>query len=295
MDKLHISTHICIREKIAMSTISHVVESFKLNQGYVQCSENEAEVSYLIAYSHNEICNWLTICGSHWVNNAYEAASDPLALSRIFQQYSIQFAINGNGSALIELNDASGESAGTIVIGTPILSQYNSTKINEEVWNCFLSSISPSISFDKFVERLDDSEIDVISQLSSLLPIHNEQLLTDIDSEPKNCDCIKLYFKKQSKDIKKTTVKSAFKKIYGKALIPLGYKWAKTKEPCFIRVINEEIIHIIGIHDMKPSFIVPFGGVTTIYRANLMLDKTYRDTANWLPSVRQFWALSQIN
>jgi hypothetical protein len=272
-----------------MSTIINVVEAFKLNQGYVQCSEEEADLSYLIAYSQNEICNWLTISGSHWNNNAYDAASDPLALSKIFQQYSIQFTTNSNGAALLELSNASGESAGTIVVGTPILNRYNSTEINKEAWNCFLSSISSSISLDEFVERLSSSETDVASQISMLFPIHKEQLLADIDSEPINCDYVKLYFKKQSETIKKVTVKSVFKRIYGKALEPLGYKWAKVKEPCFIRVINEEIIHIIGIHDMKPSFIVPFGGVTTLYRANLMLDKTYRDTANWLPSVRQFW------
>lgn len=289
MDKLHISTHICITEKMSMSTIINVVEAYKLNQGYVQCSKKEAESSYLIAYSQNEICNWLTISGSHWNNNAYDAASDSLALSKIFQQYSIQFTTNGNGATLLELSNASGESAGTIVVGTPILNQYNSTEINKDSWNCFLSSISSAFSLDEFIERLSSSETDVASQISMLFPIHKEQLLADIDSEPRNCVCIKLYFKKQSETIKKVTVKSVFKRIYGDALIPLGFKWAKTKEPCFIRVINEEIIHIIGIHDMKPSFIVPFGGVTTMYRANLMLDKTYRDTSNWLPSVRQFW------
>lgn len=289
MDKLHISTHICITEKMSMPTIINVLEAYKLNQGYVQCSEKEAELSYLIAYSQNEICNWLTIIGSHWNNNAYDAASDPLALSMIFQQYSIQLTTNRNGDALLALSDASGESAGTIVVGTPILNQYNSTEINKDSWNCFLSSISSAFSLDEFIERLSSSETDVASQISLLLPIRQEQLLADIDTEPRNCVCIKLYFKKQSETIKKVTVKSVFKRIYGDALIPLGFKWAKTKEPCFIRVINEEIIHIIGIHDMKPSFIVPFGGVTTMYRANLMLDKTYRDTSNWLPSVRQFW------
>lgn len=89
-------------------------------------------------------------------------------------------------------------------------------------------------------------------------------------------------------DKKKLTVKSAFKRIYGEALVPLGFVWAKTKEPCFIRVINNELIHILGIKDMKPSFVVSFGGVATLYRANLLLDKTYRDISDWLPNTAVF-------
>ncbi|MBQ5339341.1 MAG: hypothetical protein J6Z40_09275 [Oscillospiraceae bacterium] len=87
---------------------------------------------------------------------------------------------------------------------------------------------------------------------------------------------------------KKLTVKSAFKKIYGKALSQHGFVWAKTKEPCFIRVVNNEIIHVFGIKDMKPNYVIPFAGAATLYRVNLLLDKTYRDMSNLYPNTSQF-------
>lgn len=90
-------------------------------------------------------------------------------------------------------------------------------------------------------------------------------------------------------DQKKLTVKSAFKKIYGEALSPLGFVWSKTKEPSFIRVVNNEIIHVFGIKDMKPSYVIPFAGVATLYRVNLLLDKPYQaNMSNLYPNTAQF-------
>ncbi len=95
-------------------------------------------------------------------------------------------------------------------------------------------------------------------------------------------------------DEKKLTVKSAFKKIYGESLMPLGFVWAKTKEPSFIRVVNNEIIHVFGIKDMKPSYVIPFAGAATLYRVNLLLDKTYRDMSNLYPNTAQFCHDTQV-
>ncbi|MBQ8960405.1 MAG: hypothetical protein IJ071_04210 [Ruminococcus sp.] len=92
------------------------------------------------------------------------------------------------------------------------------------------------------------------------------------------------------KDTKKVSIRTAFKKIYGEALAPLGFVFAKTKELCFIRVVNGELIHILGIQ-VKSRYhkLLPFGGIATLYRRDLCLDKTYRDISSWLPLASQFW------
>lgn len=42
---------------------------------------------------------------------------------------------------------------------------------------------------------------------------------------------------------------SAFDEIFGQALMPLGFVRAKLKLPYYIRLINNEIIHIIGMRE----------------------------------------------
>ena len=39
---------------------------------------------------------------------------------------------------------------------------------------------------------------------------------------------------------------------------------------------------------MRPDFIVPFGGIATLYRADLCINTTYNYMSSWLPDVSQF-------
>lgn len=97
-------------------------------------------------------------------------------------------------------------------------------------------------------------------------------------------------------DSNKVLKKADFKKIYGEILTPLGFVYAKTKELCFIRVINNELIHILGIqHKRSHHQVLPFGGIATLYRADLLLNQKYQDMANWLPIACQFWDKSASN
>lgn len=292
MNKLHTSVHICDTDRMNMNMILRVFTSYKLNQGFIPCSEAEAEITYLVSHSESDVCNWITICGSHWQNNDYDAASDPLALSRIFGRYSVRFVADHSGSAFIELADPDerpGDSAGAKIIGNSLLNQYNNTEIKEEIWSRFLRIFTDESTFSRFIKNTYRSEIEIAKCLSALFHIREEQLLADADSELRNCECAKLHFKKLSDGIKKVSIRSVFKKIYGESLKPLGFAYAKTKEPCYIRLLNEEIVQIIGIHDNKPDLIVPFGGVMTVYRADLMLNKAYRNNATSLPRLWQFW------
>ncbi|MCR4645179.1 MAG: hypothetical protein K5695_07200 [Oscillospiraceae bacterium] len=53
-------------------------------------------------------------------------------------------------------------------------------------------------------------------------------------------------------------------------------------------MIDDEILHIVGINDMK-SHLVPFGAVATVYRQDLYLDKSYRQNETWLKRAMQFY------
>ena len=83
------------------------------------------------------------------------------------------------------------------------------------------------------------------------------------------------------------TLGTMFKKIYGEALAPYGFKKIKGKQPYFVRVIGDEIVHVITYmtrprerEGYKEYMIL--GGVATVYRNNLCLDETPRENSVWL-------------
>lgn len=278
--------HVCSKDKVNMTTMINCFIAFKLNQGYVQCGAEDAEFSYNILYSTTNDCAWLTVSGTHWKTSMYDAALDFWGFSKEIQMPCLRFKVNENCSALLELCDESGKSAGTYPICDAIIDEYFNPNITVNLWNSFVSSCE---KFRMAIDREYYTIKDLASCLSAIIHIKEDQLMADVSSDKYNEGTNRLYFKRAAVIEKKVSIKSTFKKIYGEALDPLGFKYVKTKEPCFIRVINNELVHIIGIKDMKPNYIIPFGGVATLYRADLMLNKTYSDMANWLPMISQFW------
>ncbi len=85
-------------------------------------------------------------------------------------------------------------------------------------------------------------------------------------------DIVRLLFKKAAE--KRFTLNAAFKKVFGEALEPLGFKLIKSKYPYFVRVVNDEIIHVVFVCKNKcetssrKSFYVVFG-VAIIYRGEI--------------------------
>ncbi len=75
------------------------------------------------------------------------------------------------------------------------------------------------------------------------------------------------------------SLNTAFKKVYGEALEPYGFKKVKGKYPYFARVIGEEIVHIITC--VNCTMIVPGKykafdiecGVETVYVTKINFDK----------------------
>ena len=90
------------------------------------------------------------------------------------------------------------------------------------------------------------------------------------------------------------TFGTTFKRIYGEGLKKYGFKKIKGRQPYFVRMIGDEIIHVITY---KPKNVFRYGykvyevygGIATVYRANIDLDKTPRDNAVWLSKLYHFY------
>ncbi|GHU55852.1 hypothetical protein FACS1894132_12560 [Clostridia bacterium] len=97
------------------------------------------------------------------------------------------------------------------------------------------------------------------------------------------------------------TLNAVFKQVFGEALTPLGFVKIKSKYPYYVRVVEGgEIIHIISIRNEwseeldKKAFNI-LGGVATVYRGRISLDKNPRDNTGWLRNVSCFYTMPTIN
>ncbi|MCL1824086.1 MAG: hypothetical protein FWG44_07780, partial [Oscillospiraceae bacterium] len=93
------------------------------------------------------------------------------------------------------------------------------------------------------------------------------------------------------------TLNTVFKQVFGEALEPLGFKLIKSKYPYFVRLIGDEIIHIITIRNEstgKPGYKAfnILGGVATVYRQRISLDYNPQENNNWLKGNLGFYSIS---
>lgn len=90
-----------------------------------------------------------------------------------------------------------------------------------------------------------------------------------------------------------STLKSAFCKKYDQELIEKGFKRSKGKYPYYVRLINNEILHIITFRNLNSGnsdygLFTIMGGVATIYRNDLNLCSSPNENIGWLISLSTF-------
>lgn len=84
-----------------------------------------------------------------------------------------------------------------------------------------------------------------------------------------------------------TSFTTVFKKVYGEALEPYGFVKLKGRYPYFVKLIGDEILLVISYRNEwssdnnRKAFNI-LGGVETVYRKDLALDKSPKDNTDWL-------------
>ena len=84
------------------------------------------------------------------------------------------------------------------------------------------------------------------------------------------------------------SLNTAFKKVYGEALEPYGFKKVKGEQPYFARVIGDEIVHVITyantpmIVSGKYKAFDIMCGVETVYVPKINFDIPPKYNGNWM-------------
>lgn len=129
----------------------------------------------------------------------------------------------------------------------------------------------------------------MLSEIAPIIGMDSEGILFSADSFSGDNHTVSLHFEKTAANKeKKLTLNAAFDMVFGEALKPLGFKRPKLRQQYYIRLIDDEILHIIGIRDMKTHLSV-FDGIATVYRETLCLDRPFRQNEDWLKSAMHFY------
>ena len=279
-------------------------------EGYIACDGDECELSYILRFADN--CKWVTITSEAYEEGNEISKKDTSRLAKMLGTTCVNTVVIDSDCAILELYDKSGEKADMLTIGRA--DDYFDDDIphpSEKIWKSFLSENS---SWEQFMEICNCDEVFVEDELQKLAPIIGMDVcnITFAAEDADECDqnTVFLDFKKARSAItmsqggktieipnQKITINAAFNQIFGEALKPFGFKVIKGRHPYFVRVINNEILHIITFYPTDPEYppdkaISIVGGVATIYRKRISFDKSPKQNHEWLAYASSFYASS---
>jgi hypothetical protein len=196
-----------------------------------------------------------------------------------FLKYKLPFSTNDYREN-INFNDCNPEDEGFLYIQADYIAKKN--KLEETL-------SSPDINEIKRKRAKEIYSFFIESEIRNIA-------LAELQRRKKaNLEILKSYgidFEKtQPKKEKKLTINAAFKQVFGEALEPLGFIKAKTRHPCFLRAVGDEIIHVINL-SCCGTRISTNSGVMTVYRPKIDLNDHKWDN-KWLYSTEKFY--SKIN
>ena len=264
-------------------------------EGYEVCEADCAELSYVLAFADN--CKWVTLSSESYEQGNRTAQADTARIAKMLGTYCVNTIVIDSDCAMLDLYNDKGKKADTLVMGRA--DDYLGDDIPapaQAVWEQF---VSPDSTWEQFMSVVQGDYVFVEDGLSELAPVigmdSGNILFEYDDADESNEKLCYLSFKKTaSKKEKKPTLNSLFQQIWGAELEPLGFKKPKLRYPYYIRVINDEIIHVVGIHDMK-SHLVAFGGIATVYRKELCLNHSFRQNERWLRNLMNFYVKWRIS
>ncbi|MCR5019460.1 hypothetical protein [Ruminococcus sp.] len=259
------------------------INAYMKKKGFVPCDDDEAVKTYIIALSVDQ--QWSTLADMNSSDDSRALFNDAKAVSKSMKLPCITEEVTDSDIAVLELFDKTGESSDRIVVGDGEIYGMGNNEIKPECWEPLLNN---KADIEKLIELIGESDLMADERLSMISSLFGVDMLADSDELGIRNDesILRLSFKKAEE--KKPTLNTLFTQIYGEALEPLGFKKPKVRMPLYVRVINDEIIHIVGIHDMK-SHLVPFGAIATVYRKDLCIDRTFRQNEIWYKDLWDFY------
>lgn len=258
-------------------------------RGFEPCSEEEAALSYLLAFSEG---GWVTLSSDEYSDKPNQAHDDVRQIAEKMKTSGFSVEVVDSDFAILELHISNGRSS-KITVGACDGYGIESILPSKENWEAFLQNGSWE-QFIKIIEQNGTYVEDNLYELGSMLGISRDSITADYDELLNKEDSLSLSFRKATG--KKVTLNAAFRQVFGEALAPLGFRSIKGKYPYLVRVVpGGEIVHIITYMDKwcpypgQKKFDI-LGGIATVYRHRIDLNLAPKDNSSWLLSISQFYS-----
>ena len=278
--------------------------------GYVLSNSDESELSYILRFADS--CKWVTITSEAYEHENQLSKTDTIRIAKMLKTTCINTTVIDSDCAVMDLYDESGKKKDSLIMGRA--DDYfgdNIPQPSEKIWKTFLSSNSTWEQFSKICNENNVFVEDSLSKLAGIIGMDSGNILFSAEDAQEDEQTVFLYFKEARTSItmsqngkivykapQKLTLNTAFKQIIGKALEPYGFKVIKGRHPYIVRVINNEILHIITFRTETPDYsegdraFAIMGGIATIYRKKITLDQSPIQNYGWFNYMSGFYKSS---
>ncbi len=263
-------------------------------EGYEVCEADCAELSYVLVFADNR--KWVTLSSEAYEQGNRTSQADTARIAKMLGTYCVNTIVIDSDCAMLDLYDNKGKKADTAVIGRA--DDYIGDDIPEPVkavWEQFLSTDSTWGQFMSVVQGDYAFVEDGLSELAPVIGMDSGNILFEYEDADENNEniCYLSFRKADSKKEKKLTLNAAFKQVFGETLEPLGFQIVKGKYPYFVRVVNDELLHVITMtveNCGDYANIKMLSGIATVYRKELSFDKDPKHEAgHWLMDIGGFY------
>lgn len=287
------STTVQIKDNVGRMVFINSLCDVMKKRGFVPCSEDEAVLSYLLAFGEGA---WVTLANEEYKDNPQKAYDDSREMAAALKTSAFSVEVVDSDFALLKLSNPNGGEDEVIVGDGSGYGIEEPTRGERQYWGKLLADGKTWEQFSKAAAKNEVFVEDALAELAGVLGIEPYYIDADYDevSDKANSDNVAaFYFKKAAAKAKTMSLNAAFKQVFGEALEPLGFKLIKSKYPYFVRVVSGgEIIHVISVKK-KSSYLHAIGregftilsGAATVYRPKIDLSVSPRDNTRWLSDI----------
>ena len=257
--------------------------------GYCSCGNNESEVSYILRFSDE--CNWVTLTSEAYEQDNQLSQSDTGRIAKMLKVICINTTVIDSDCATLDLYDKNGKKKDSLIMGRA--DDYFGDDIPEPIERVWTSLLEKGYSWKQLLDVRNGDYIFIEEGLSKIAPIigmDSEDILFSADSFSGDKCTVPLYFKyvAENKE-KKLTFNAAFDMVFGDELKAASFKKIKGRNPYYVRIVNEDIIHVLtyiskasGRRNQKAFEI--YAGAASLYRDNIDLSIKPADNIHWMCS-----------
>ena len=233
------TTHIHNAQNLTKKQFKKVFADMMKAKGYTASDDENAALTYTLVFAPDR--KWVTV-----LTDGADTRRETAELAKGLKAHAVMIDLVDSDFAELSLFDEAGAHKDTLTLGNSYLEDA-APMGDPAAWQPLLCG-----SWEQVQEIQKGSYTfaeDALVQFAPLIGMDRGNILLDNDSADDNA--VVLHFKKAAE--KKLTLNSAFVKVFGEVLEPLGFVKTKLKH-CYIRVVNNEFVEVVRINPEIPMF-----------------------------------------